>query len=317
MVLRKRTLYSLLSAFALLAALGVALLLRLHAPPEVARLLPESDAIACINVKAIRAATHFDRKPVPLSKEYADFVAATGITFDRDLDRVAFALHRMPDPNGPNGPVAYSEVMEGRFDSQRLQAWLQRNTTAQEIYNGHTIYTVPVDGRTLRISPLGYAMVAASNMPTAEQIHSIIDRYVAGASPFSGSSLLSARFRDVPYFALAWGIGHIGLPFSDRGSVQIFGVTLPVREDTDLIASVTYTGSIRLRVEELLPDDAAAAGSAQNLSTIANLIRGFTAADGTPQQVAVHKALDSLKVEQHGSRVIVQAYLPAQLLEQR
>ena len=315
--MRKRTLYSLLTALALVGALGVALLLRFHAPPEVARLLPESDAIVYVNVKPIRAATHFDRKPVTVSAEYARFMDATGIHFDRDLDRVAFALHRMRDANGPNGPVAYSEVMEGRFDGKRLQAFLTSNSAEQEIYNGHTIYTVPMEGRLLRVALLGYAMVAASNTPTTEQIHSIIDRYVAGASPFSGSSVLSARYHDVPYFALAWGIGHIGLPFSDRGNIQIFGVTLPLSEDTDLIASATYSGSVRLRVEEIAGDTTEAARSAENLGTIANLIRGFTMGGGTPQQAALHQAFNSLKVEQHTDRVVLTASLPPQLLEER
>ena len=43
--MRKRTRYSLLLMLALMAALVVALVLRKAAPPEVARLLPESDAI--------------------------------------------------------------------------------------------------------------------------------------------------------------------------------------------------------------------------------------------------------------------------------
>src|SRR5271154_2322644 len=114
--MRKRTRYSLLLILVLLAALVVAVLLRRNAPPEVARLLPESDAIVYLNLKPLRAATHFDRSPVARSPEYQRFVDATGIVPERDLDSVAFALHRMDNPNGPNGPVGYSEVFEGRFD---------------------------------------------------------------------------------------------------------------------------------------------------------------------------------------------------------
>ena len=76
--------------------------------------------------------------------EYQQFVDATGIMPERDLDDVAFALHRMDDPNGPNGPVGYSEVFEGRFDGERLAHYLDSITTARETYAGHTIYTVPI-----------------------------------------------------------------------------------------------------------------------------------------------------------------------------
>src|SRR5436305_1660273 len=86
----------------------------------------------------------------------------------------------------------------------------------------------PEATRPLRIAQISYDMIAASNMPTAEQIHSILDRRRTAASPFSGSSLLSARYRDVPLLSSAWGIGHIGLPFSDRGYIAVFGLQLPL-----------------------------------------------------------------------------------------
>ncbi|AFL87241.1 hypothetical protein Terro_0919 [Terriglobus roseus DSM 18391] len=311
----KRRLYSLGVPALLLVALIVALVLRFHAPPEVARLLPESDAIVYFNLKPVRAASHFDEQPVNASPEYARFLEATGFRWDRDLDRIAVSLHRMPDPNGPNGVVAYTGVGEGRFDAAKLTAYLKGNSSSIEKYAGHDIYTIPgSEGRTLRVTALGYDMVAASNMPLTEQIHSVIDRYAAGASPFAGSSLLSLRYPQVPYFSLAWGIGHVGLPFSDRGNIQIFGVTLPLSEDTDFIASVTFRGSLHLRLEELATSEKEAQKTASNLTTIVNLVRGFTPSTGTPQEVALHQAFESLTVEQKKSHVVLSANLSPTLL---
>ena len=121
----------------------------------------------------------------------------------------------------------------------------------------------------MRIAQLGYDTIAASNMPTAEQIHSILDRHRAAASPFSGSSLLSARYRDVPAFSSAWAIGHIGLPFSDRGSISVFGLQLPMPEDTTFVASLRYLGTLRLRIEQITPNDADAAHAAETSHLIA------------------------------------------------
>ena len=313
--LSRRTLYSLLSASALVLALAVLVVLRFHAPPEVARLLPESDAIVYLNLKPIRTATHFDSNPVAPAPDYARFLDSTGFHWDRDLDRIAISLHRMPDPKGPNGPVAYTAVAEGRLDAPRLTAYLQANSTAQEIYAGKTIYTVPAqEGRTLRIAPMGFDLLAASNTPTPEQIHSVLDRHLAGASPFSGSSLLSAHYSSVPYFALAWGIGHIGLPFSENGRIQVFGIQLPLAEDTDLIASLTYRGSIHLRIEDLTPTEADAAKTTTNLTTIVNLVRGFLPQGGTTNEQALHHAVDSVVVVQHNTRVELTANIPADLL---
>ncbi len=313
--LSRRTLYSLLAAFALVVALAVLVVLRFHAPPEVARLLPESDAIVYLNLKPIRAATHFDSNPVTPAPDYARFLEATGFRWDHDLDRVAVALHRMPDPRGPNGPVAYTAVAEGRLDATRLTAYLKANSTSQETYAGNTIYTIPAqEGRILRVAPLGFDLIAASNTPTTEQIHSVLDRHNAGASPFSGSSLLAAHYRDVPYFALAWGIGHIGLPFSENGRVQVFGISLPLSEDTDFIASLTYRGSIHLRVEDLTRSDGDAAKTTTNLATMVNLLRGFLPQGGTANDQALHRAIDSIVVAQRDSRVELTATLPAELL---
>ena len=312
----KRRLYSLGTAAVLLVALAVLLFLRFHAPPEVARLLPESDAILYLNLKPARAASHFDQQPVSATPDYAAFVAATGFQWDRDLDRIAVSVHRMPDPNGPNGPAAYTGVLEGRFDSAKLNSYLRAESTSQETYAGHTIYTLPgSEGRILRVSSLGYDMLTVSNMPAPEQIHSVIDRYAAGASPFSGSSLLSLRYPQVPYFALAWGIGHVGLPFTDRGNIQVFGVTLPLGEDTDFIASVTFRGSLHLRVEELAPSEAEAAQTAANLGTILNLVRGFMPGTATPQEQALHQALQSLQVQQHRSTVVLTGSIAPTVLQ--
>src|ERR1700730_1945569 len=91
--MRRRTRYSLLLMLALMAALVVVLILRKAAPPEVARLLPESDAIIYANLKPLRTVTHDDRLQVTRSPEYQHFVDATGIVPERDLDSIAFALH--------------------------------------------------------------------------------------------------------------------------------------------------------------------------------------------------------------------------------
>ena len=345
--MRKSTRYSLLLIFVFVAALAVALFLRKEAPPEVARLLPESDAIVYVNLKPIRSATHFDREwnkqPVEHSGDYQHFLDATGIVFERDLDSVAFALHRMDDPNGPNGPVAYSEVFEGRFDGTKLAAYLGSIATAKENYAGHDIYTIPVASetvatpagkkveitvRSLRIAQLGYDTIAASNMPTAEQIHSILDRYRAAASPFSGSSLLSARYRDVPLLSGAWAIGHVGLPFSENGKVTAFGLELPMPEDTTFVASLRFTTSLKLRIDEILPSEAEAKQSADALSAMLGLLRSIqnvqaqmaqgqaNQGQNSSQNEAIRQLLDSTRIVPDKDRATLTATIPLDLLKQ-
>lgn len=317
--MRRPTRYSLLLIAALLAALGVAIYLRAKAPPEVARLLPECDAIIYANVKPLRSATHFDKNPVTRSPEFQHFIDATGIVPERDLDEVAFALHRMDDPNGPNGPVAYSEVFEGSFDAERLAKYLGSIASDKESYAGHTIYTIPVseNGRKLRITQLGYDTIAASNMPTTEQIHEMLDRHRAAASPFAGSSLLDARYADVPVLSSAWAIGHVGLPFSDSGQITVFGLKLPLAEDTTFVASLRFLGSLRLRVEELAPTEADAAESAKSLSAILTIFKSIQEMHTTPQaDASIRDLVKSLKLTQNKDRVVLTASIPVALLRE-
>ena len=322
--MHRRTRYSLLLMLALMVALVVALVLRKAAPPEAARLLPESDAIVYANLKPLRLATHFDRTQVTRSPDYQRFVDATGIVPERDLDSVAFALHRMDDPTGPNGPVGYSEVFEGRFDGERLARYVATIATAKENYAGHDIFTIPVgDGkatRPLRIAQLEYDTIAASNMPTPEQIHSILDRHRAAASPFAGSSLLSSRYRDVPAFASAWAIGHIGLPFSDRGYISIAGLRLPTPEDTTFVASLRFLGTLRLRIEQIAPTDSDAARAAETLTTLLVVLKSVEQTQmqmhpNTPSDASFLELMNSAKVEQRKDRAVLTGNIPLDLVK--
>jgi hypothetical protein len=306
---------------ALVGALVVAVWLRKTAPPEAARLLPESDAIVYASLGPLRAATHFDRTPVHRSPDYQSFVDATGIVPERDLDAAAFALHRMDDPNGPNGPVAYSEVFEGRFDGARLNRYLAGIASSQEQYAGRTIFTIPIEGRQLRIAQLGYDTLAASNMPTTEQIHAMLDRFRASASPFSGSSLLSERYRDVPLLSSVWGIGHVGLPFSEDGRITVFGLRLPLPEDTTFVASLRYgVGALHLRVEQIASTDADAVQSAAALGGLLHLIQMIEpkveAQSDEADAQAVQQFMSSIKIEQRKERAVMTANVPMQLLKE-
>ncbi|QNI35131.1 hypothetical protein H7849_22520 [Alloacidobacterium dinghuense] len=313
--MRRRTRITIGVVVVILLLLLVAFYLRMKAPPEAARLLPESDGIVYLNLRPIRTVTHFDQHPVTHDPDYQSFIDATGIQFERDLDEAAFALHRMPDPAGPNGLVAFSEVFVGHFDGRRLTHYLEGLSTSRENYAGHIIYSIPSDGRTVRVTLPGYDMVAVSNTPTSEQIHSILDRYRTAALPFAGSSLLTDHYEEVPLLSLAWGIGQIGLPFGDSGNVSIFGLKLPITFDSTFIASLRWTGSLRLRIEEIAPTEEAAASSADSLRMLLNFARNAEAAAPGITDAELRPLLDSIQIEHHRDRAVLHATVTPQLLE--
>jgi hypothetical protein len=320
----RRTRRTLLIVAAVLLLLALAVFLRSKAPPEAARLLPESDGVIYIDLRPIRAIFHRDLKPIERAPDYQQFINATGIDWERDVDQVAIALHRMADPNGPNGPVAYSIVLVGKITGQRLITWLESHASSRETYDGHTIYSIPSEGRTVRVTQIGYDMVGISNTPTPEQIHSILDRHRTAALPFSGSTLLEHHFHEVPLLSLAWGVGQIGLPFSESGEVHILGLALPIQSDSTIIASITPAlptphniGALHLRVEDIAPSDSAAASQAAALATLVTMVRDLSAP--TPDSMTdqgLKELLKSAEVTQHGDHIVVTATLPANFFSQ-
>jgi len=317
--MHRRTRRTLLIVAGVVTLLAVAVFLRSKAPPEAARLLPESDGVIYINFVPFRAFFHKQLKPPQRVPDYQQFVDATGIDWERDLDQVAIALHRMPNPDGPNGPVAYSLVLQGKLTGKRLNTWLDTHATSRETYAGHTIYSIPSDGRTVRVVQIGYDMLAVSNTPTPEQIHSIVDRHRTAALPFSGSSLLSHHYHEVPLLALAWGIGQIGLPFSESGAIHIFGLALPLEDGATIVASVTPTlplaGALRMRVEEFAANEDEAASQAASLNLLLVMARRVTAplADNSANN-GLREVLKTAEITQKRDRVTVTATLTPSLL---
>jgi hypothetical protein len=297
--------------------LAASIYLRFKAPPEAARLLPESDGIVYMNVglaRTVMQLMHTPLKPITKDPDYQQFVDAVGFDAERDLDEAAIALHRMDNPNGPNGPVAYSMVLEGEINGKKLAAWLAAQATSQESYGGHTVYSIPSQGRTVRVVQIAYDTVAVSNYPSTEPIHSIVDRHRTAALPFSGSTLLAEHYSEMPLLSVAWGMGQIGLPFGENGQIHVFGMGLPIPANSTFLASVHWAGELKVRLEEIADSDAAATQQAADLSLLLTLARGATAGlEANPANNGLKDLLRTATVAQKRNRVVVNAVLPKNL----
>jgi hypothetical protein len=316
--MKRRTRRTLLVVAGVLVLLALAVFLRSKAPPEAARLLPESDGIVYVNLRPVRTFFKANLKPPQRVPEYEQFVEATGIDWERDLDQVAVALHRMQDSNGPNGPVAYSMVLVGNLTGAKLNHWLEAHAVGRETYAGHTVFSVPSEGRTVRVAQVGYDMVAVSNYPTTEKIHSMLDAHRTAALPFSESSLLSQHYRDVPLLSLAWGVGEIGLPFNENGAISVFGFKLPLQADSTIVASLSpelsLKGTLRLRMEEITPTSDTAASQAASLNALIVLARDFTEPlSGNAANKGLKELLRSAEVTQSRNRVVLKANVPVSM----
>src|ERR1051325_2013392 len=136
--MRKRRKLLIVAAILLLAApIGLFFYFRASQPPEAARLLPEGDFVFYANLKPVHLLDLSKSGPVQLEGDYKDFVAQTGIQFERDLDEIAMSRR---DPHG-DADVESSEIFVGRFDAEPLKNYLWTLAGgALEKYRDHTIY---------------------------------------------------------------------------------------------------------------------------------------------------------------------------------
>jgi hypothetical protein len=311
-----RWLWATLAVLAFLVVAGaVFVLVHKHSPPRAARLLPESDGLVYLDLAAVRDATHFDRKPITPDPDYAAFVAASGVQFERDLDQAAFAIHRMDNPFTAQGPFAYSEVFIGRFDSARLTSYLQSVASGRENYAGHTIYSIPHDSRIVRVALLDRHTVAISNTPTPEQIHEILD-HDQSFYP-AGPTLLQDHYRDVPVFSFAWGLGKIETPLTGSGDVHLFGFRIPLPTNTVFVASARYLEALHLRIDEFAPNETIAATSAGVARTVLSFYLGEqnlrSNLGGTPDG-DMAALLKTVQIDQKDDHASLTATVPLNLL---
>jgi hypothetical protein len=315
----RRTFPILLAVVVIAAAVALAVQLRKHAPPEPARLLPGADAFFYFDLKTVRrAAAGHEPLLVQHDPDYERFIQQTGFQFERDLDEAAFAVHYPASwpgggTGGPSAEVCFSEVFEGKFQAERVTAYLRQIAQSVENYNAIDIFTVPVEGRLLRVAVLNADSLAASNHKDSAIIKGIIDRSRRLASPFGGPSLLRQYYKRVQLGSLAWIVAKIDPP----GSKSQGWYSILARPST-VVISASALSPLHLRPEALHIKAEAFAQSEADARTIADNLNAFIVSTRSAENEAdgEMKALfDSVKVKQDDARVALTASVPIALLQ--
>jgi hypothetical protein len=308
-----------LAVVVIAAAVTLAVQLRKRAPPEPARLLPGGDAFFYLDLSWARK-TNSGKKLAPVSHdpEYERFLRETGFEFERDLDEAAFAVHYPASwPGGGTGgsarEVRFSEVLVGKFQGERLTAYLRQIAQSVENYHSVEILTIVLDGRSLRVAVLSADSVAASNHDDPAVIRGMVDRSKRLASPFGGPSLLRQYYKHVQLASLAWLVARVDPSAPDAGNWN----TIFTRPAT-LVVSGSYLSPLHLRADAVhlraeaftqTPEEARAVTDKVNLFVA--LTRSAETSVGTHGTDADVKAFfDSLKVRDEGDHAVLTAVMP-------
>jgi len=295
-------------------AVALVVVLRKHAPPEPARLLPSADGFAYVNLQWMRRANILGQlPPVHHDPEYEQFIQATGFDFERDLEQAAVAIHYPADPKSAGLENArFSYVFVAKIDGERLRNYLKKIAGSVETYRSADIYSIPLEGRTLRVAILGVDTVAASNHSDPQVIEGIVDRSRKLASPFGGPALLRQYYKEVPLASLGWAIFKVqpssGLAVSPPGPM---GWAFLFPKPALVVASVRYLGAVHFRAEAFTGTEDEAQKITESLGTFLSLFHTAENTVSTPGPDPDVKAFfDSLKVEQQKNRAVLTATVP-------
>ena len=299
----------LISAFLLVvfASVAVVLWVRSSQSPTAARLLPEGEVILYANLKPAHLWDLSKSSPVQLEGDYRDFVAQTGIQFERDLDEVAMSRRDTPDGKDTES----SEVFAGQFDQQRLRNYLEKISAERVTYHDHIIYSIPHEGHIVRVSILDPRRVAVTNMASTEPIHGMIDAWYK--SP-AGPSLLREYYRRVPVTALGWMIAHT--PAGARAPQLPNGWSFDFLENTVTVASVRYQGDVQLQADVIAASDADAArivDQANSFLLISRSAAQSLRASGPDPDVKA--AFDSIQARQNKNVAVFTATVSQRMLK--
>jgi hypothetical protein len=306
----RRTLPLILAVLVVAGAVTLAVILRKHAPPEPARLLPDADGFVYINLQWMRRVNLLGPlPPVQHEPQYDQFIQATGFDFERDLDQVAVAVHYPPGSSRPED-ARFSYVLIARINGDSLRQYLEKNSSSTESYRSVAVYNIPLEGRVGRVAILGVDTIAASNHPDPAVIHGIIDRSRKLASPFAGPRLLRQFYKQVPLASLGWAIFRVepsaGAPSTPAGYAAFL-----FSQPAVVVASARYLGALHFRVEAFTASEEDAKATAERLRTFLDLFHaGETSLNPSGTDADVKTLIASLKVEQVKDRAWLTATVP-------
>lgn len=307
------------------AAIFLLVMLRRRAAPEAVRLLPEADAVFYVNLGLIRLGTSVPQIPeVTREPDYEAFVRETGFEFERDLDELALAVHPAPGgipsaaapPNPGAMPYRTTEIFVGRFHSERLAAYLKKLAQSTERHRDSDIYSIPYEGRTVRVALLGVDTVAVSNLDDPAVLRGIIDRYHGLAQPFGGPALVREHYARIPLGSLAWAIGRIPARTAAAGAPDAMSMAQRMAGGSTVVASVRYTGAIQFRVEAITASAQEAKQLSDSLAALLALFRGAgSSVQGEGPDPDVKAFFDSIEVHQEEQSMVVTAILPPRAIQ--
>jgi hypothetical protein len=255
--------------------------------PELIEFVPGNSAfIGYVNLAELRKGFIIEQlekvaAPVPLDPEYAEFVAATGFDYSRDLDQIVIATDE-------SHTLA---VTDGRFDQKKIEQYALR--TGRLEYDGERpIYTIKSakTGQDIRLAFLGphrLAIAQGQRIPEHIGAPATLDAAmrqrlsrVAGAPAFAGWRIPDAAMQahagatDVVLAALK-SVRAIDLAVKPDGKEMLISAEGECEDSVQAQKMAGTLGLLRTFLPAGLADPKMRGGLApENAALLAHLVQG-------------------------------------------
>jgi hypothetical protein len=206
----------------------------------------------------------------------------------------------------------FSEVFEGNVQGEKLANYLKKIATSVDNYRSVDVYSIPLEGRTVRVAMLGVGTVAVSNHEDPAVIHGMIDRSRKLASPFGGPAFLRQYYRyvpsNLPVPTLAWAI--VRVENGDRRFPLANGIwSLLIPGHAVVVVSARFLTALHLRAEAFTNSEDDARKVSEQVNTFLNIFHAAEASSAGARDADVNQFFNSIKVEQHAERATLTANL--------
>lgn len=271
-------------------------------PARAVLLVPDGNLLAYVNFTPMHFA---DMGPMPFasSPQYQDFLAQTGFHFETDLDSLVISAS---SPAETTADV--TGILTGKFDQDRLAAFLQKQPVETESYGGKTVFSLHEGTQTLRVCILDSKTVALAGGESSESMHGIIDRSTGAAS---SHWLLDNYYGNVPFGSVAWAIARVP-GGQDVTPVAARAMNLEFLRDSVTVVSLRYSGSLRLRAEFISSTKSAADQVFHAINGALELARAGQGTRNMDKDVAT--VIQGTELQQSGNRVVISIVVPQDVI---
>jgi hypothetical protein len=279
---------------------------------ELRLLPPDAAFVGFADIRAVLTSRVWRqlRDSMPVSPEHqGEFEARTGISVERDIDRVFAFVWQTAGGGQPNASLL---LVRGRFDAVKIEALVRAHGATVETYQGERLFLadVPVEagsasGRKEEIA-LSFIEPGLAAVGTRGLVEEALDRRSAGAG-LAGNTEIMTLVRSMEGSDL-WAVGR----FEAFGGAE----RLPpaVAAQIPPIAWIAFSARISLGIGGVLQVEARDEPSAEALRVLAQKLIALGRMQA-PVEPGARALLDSLELGGTGRTVTLSFEAPPDLLD--